>query len=584
MGKSTKLWGLLSRLLFALVFVASIGVFFITKTGSGWVDFIINMMFSGLVLLFLVIFFEGCIGPMGRVTSALRHVTDDIRTDAGSQGELWQNYGTDLAPFGNRRLDDRYAAFLREYRRLQKQNPLTADCRIEDYINEEIIYAAVNKPFCDQLSGIMSGLGILFTFIGLVYGLRNFDASTVDVMQSSTQALMAGIKIAFLTSIFGLIYSLIVGLTYKKMLKDAVETLYAFQETYTERVRPVNEHGAENAMLVLQKQQADTLSGFGTNIGTQVSEAITAMAAPAIAQLQKTLQDYVTVSIEDQRSGMDKIVRYFMDSMNSSMGDMFLQLKQRTAELAEMEKDMMRSISVMTENMGHAGKDIIDAQTAARSITEKMQAYTANIQSLTESQQQVIDRMQSFMADYQESQRKEAEYLSSLAESSAMQADNAGRNLATAQSIADIAEAIRSGNRANADEIAQAGARMKQAAASVDALSLTFASDINRAAERLEQSADRIDQTMSRSVTESLSAIDHSLAKLAGGMDSMIAATDTVTKAMGTLPKTVSGVDSDLKATTRALEGELKLLLKAFSETQKIVTRYNNDLERRTGV
>ena len=304
MGKRITAWNFISRVLFLLVFAASIGVFWLTRTGEGFADFIINLIFAVLAAGFLIGYFVGCAGPLGRVTAALARVTENIENAGQTPRELWDRYSQNEQLFSNRRLDARWQAYLRESRRLQRQNALTADCRIEDYIDEEFIYSTVNKPFCDQLGGIMSGLGILFTFIGLVYGLRNFDASTVDVMQTSTQALMAGIKIAFLTSIFGLIYSLLFGLTYKKLMKDSLDVLYTFQDAYTDYVRPTNEHAAENAMLRLQTEQNAALQSFGHNIGDQVSEAIITLMKPTVDQLQSTITQYVTVAIEDQRAGM----------------------------------------------------------------------------------------------------------------------------------------------------------------------------------------------------------------------------------------------------------------------------------------
>ena len=255
MGNRIKAWNFFSRVLFILVFAASLGVFYFTRTGPGYTDFIINLVFAFLAAAFLIVYFAACARPLAKMAAAIARVTENIQRSGEEPREIWNRFSQNPSLFENDRLDERWGAYLRQLRRMQKQSTLTADCRVGDYISEELMYSTVNKPFCDQLGGIMSGLGILFTFIGLVYGLRNFDATTVDVMQTSTQALMAGIKIAFLTSIFGLIYSLIFGLSYKKLMKDSLEVLYEFQDTYEEAVQPVNEHAAENALGRLQMEQ-----------------------------------------------------------------------------------------------------------------------------------------------------------------------------------------------------------------------------------------------------------------------------------------------------------------------------------------
>ncbi|MCD7768724.1 MAG: hypothetical protein LUH36_01195 [Oscillospiraceae bacterium] len=98
MGKHIKTWNILSRLLFLLVFVVSIGVFFMTHTGDSWVDFAINMAFDAIAVLFLVIYFETCARPLAKAVWALDSVTRDIRSSGDDQKALWARYSRDRAP------------------------------------------------------------------------------------------------------------------------------------------------------------------------------------------------------------------------------------------------------------------------------------------------------------------------------------------------------------------------------------------------------------------------------------------------------------------------------------------------------
>ena len=581
MGNRIKAWNVVSRILFIVVFAASIGVFYLTRTGEGWTDFIINLVFAAIAAAFLIRYFAGSARPLAKEAAALARVTDNIRGSAESSRDRWARYSQNPELFGNDRLDERWTAYLRETQRLQKQNALTADSRIEDYINEELLYSTVNKPFCDQLGGIMSGLGILFTFIGLVYGLRNFDASTVDVMQSSTQALMAGIKIAFLTSIFGLIYSLLFGISYKRLMKDSVDVLYDFQDAYNEGVRPLNEHAAENAMLRLQTEQNAALQSFGTNIGNQVSEAIITLMQPTVEELQRTITQYVTVAIEDQRAGMEKVVRYFLDSMNSSLGNIFVQLKSRTEELTRWEKDMIDSISVMTASVSKTTQGLASAQANTVTIVDTMAAYTESIEKLTAQQQSVIGEMRTLMSDYRVLHEQEQEYLRSMSEASSSAAENAHESLRATQSVAAVAEKLDAATAGSAAEIAAAGKLIAQSAESVRALTDAAASDVNTAAARLSASARDLDGSVSRSVSDSLALLEESIARVGDSMNNVAAASNGINQSIKTLPRTVSAMEGDIKATAKAIDTELKLLLKAVSDTQKSLNKFSADLERR---
>ena len=584
MGKRIKAWNVFSRVLFILVFAASIAVFYFTRTGGGYIDFIINLIFALLAAIFLIIYFAGSARPLARAASALSRVTENIRASEESPKDLWTRYSQNDELFGNARLDERWRAYVKELRRLQKQNSLTADCRIEDYISEELMYSAVNKPFCDQLGGIMSGLGILFTFIGLVYGLRNFDATTVDMMQTSTQALMAGIKIAFLTSIFGLIYSLLFGLTYKKLLKDSLETLYEFQDAFSESVRPTNEHAAENAMLRLQTEQNAALQSFGASIGDQVSEAIITLMKPTVDQLQSTITQYVTVAIEDQRAGMERVVRYFLDSMNSSLGNIFVQLKARTEELARWEKDMIDSITILTADVGKTTQGLAAAQANTVTIVETMSSYTDAIERLTAQQREATEELRSLMADYREAHEREVVYIQTVSSAAEAAAENTRESLRATQSVAAIADKLDASTADSAREIADAGRLVAQSAESLRTMSEASAADVSAAAGRLSTAARDLDDSVSRSISDSLAVLDDGIARLTDCMNGVSAATNNVTQSLKSLPKTVNTVDGDVKATAKAIDNELKVLLKAVSDTQKSLNRFSADLERRTDV
>ena len=580
MGKHIKAWNVLTRLLFICIFAISIGVFYLTRSGRGYTDFIINVGFAVLAAFFLILYYAGCARPTARVAAALSKVTDSILRSSETPKELWNRFGQNPAPFDEQRLDDRYTAYLREVRRLQKQNSVTADCRIGDYIDEELLYSTVNKSFCDQMSGILTGLGILFTFIGLVYGLSNFDAASVDAMQTSTQALMAGIKIAFLTSIFGLIYSLLFGLTYKKLLKDTLETLYDFQDVFEESVRPANEHGAENAMLRLQMEQNAALQTFGSNVGDQVSQTLVALLQPTAETLQHTITQYVSVAMEDQRASLDRVVRYFLDGMNSSMGNIFGQLKNRTEELARWEQSMIDSISVFANGLSDSTRGLSDAQDQALAITRNLSEYTSAVRALTDAQNSAMEEMRKLLSDYQEQHAQEEEYLRSITAAADAAASNAKDTRSLTEYIAAIAAGVQQANADSTREIANAGRDLTRSAEDIRGVAKMVSADMTAASGKLQLAMDSLDDSLTRSLHDSLAVMDDSIDRLSNCLNSVTAAAGSVSQAMKSLPKALTSTETDIRSTSKALDSELKLLTKAMSETQKALTRFNTDISR----
>ncbi len=81
---------------------------------------------------------------------------------------------------------------------------------VEDYINEDEIDLHVHKKILEMAPDIFTSLGILGTFIGLVWGLKSFEPSSYETMTTSI-VICPGrwYEVAFLNSIYGIAFALI---------------------------------------------------------------------------------------------------------------------------------------------------------------------------------------------------------------------------------------------------------------------------------------------------------------------------------------------------------------------------------------
>ena len=65
---------------------------------------------------------------------------------------------------------------------------------------------SVNNLLYDSIPGVFTSLGVLGTFSGILFGLLGFDASDLDIY---IPILLGGMKTAFITSVVGLLCSLV---------------------------------------------------------------------------------------------------------------------------------------------------------------------------------------------------------------------------------------------------------------------------------------------------------------------------------------------------------------------------------------
>ena len=154
----------------------------------------------------------------------------------------------------------------------------SAQCDIDDYLNEYYIDSVMKCGLISIVPGVMTGLGILGTFIGLSFGLQNFNTGSASAITDSIPQLMNGIKIAFHTSIYGMVFSLVFNLVYKKNLEDAYNAMDDFLDSYHKYVAPRAQNNAANIFLdyqALQMMQTEKMmEKFSDEVADKIARAL----------------------------------------------------------------------------------------------------------------------------------------------------------------------------------------------------------------------------------------------------------------------------------------------------------------------
>ena len=172
-----------------------------------------------------------------RITQELLHAAERIRNEE----KILDNKNFFEIPFLKECID--------EYNRCKEKyldDGIGVCPDIADYINEQLFYDKTHREITEQIGNAMTVLGILGTFVGLTIGLEKFDSSAAI---SSTPELLEGIKIAFYTSIFGVIASLVHSFFYHKDLEKSSLALEQFQSVFYDRIMPEPEVDYYNKML-----------------------------------------------------------------------------------------------------------------------------------------------------------------------------------------------------------------------------------------------------------------------------------------------------------------------------------------------
>ena len=238
---------------------------------------------------------------------------------------------------------------------------------IEDYINEDDIDLHVHKRILEMIPDIFTSLGILGTFIGLVWGLKNFDPSSYETMTNSVSSLVAGIKVAFLTSIYGIAFAIIYTSGMKSVFSDMNEKLQAFLEKFHIYVLPTAENESRNLMVASQKLQVKAMKQMAEQLSAEMAQSFEKAINPTFQKMNESL-DVLTESVTScQQDVMQEILRSFLREMNGSFKMQFKDFNDALAQLKKAQKENTE----YTTNLYHTMSDQLNSSYERQSETMK---------------------------------------------------------------------------------------------------------------------------------------------------------------------------------------------------------------------
>lgn len=232
----------------------------------------------------------------------------------------------------------------------------------------------------DNAPGLLTGIGLLGTFLGIYLGLLRFDVTSTDAIQSGVPALLEGMKTAFLTSVAGLSLAMTVKLSApwlrrETMIEDAtaadvvaaVEVLRHDSVSESEKLRnAIVGDGTSSIVSQLRafrdeqrEAKADVLNAL-ENIGQKLAENAT---KALIAALEEAIKDFNT-----------KITEQF--------GQNFAKLNDGVGRLLEWQENYRRQLTELTDHFHAAAEAARLSSDALARIAERSQAVVSATESL----------------------------------------------------------------------------------------------------------------------------------------------------------------------------------------------------------
>lgn len=404
---------IMNTVLFLAVLGGCIAMTLITGKGS-----VSTMTYNFVFLAIMaVIYLVGLFGGMFRVdgiAQAFMRGTQELTSVFKMPGKAkTEDLSCLKGIFDHKYLDDRMDNFIDSIGKNQE-----GVGGIEEYINEDEIDLHVHKKILEMAPDIFTSLGILGTFIGLVWGLKSFEPSSYETMTTSVSTLVEGIKVAFLTSIYGIAFALIYSSGMKSVYAGMDEKLQGFLEKFHLYVLPTAESESRNLMLASQKVQTKAMKQMAEQLTSQMADSFEKAINPTFQKMNESLEILTESVTRCQEDMVQEILRSFLREMNGSFKMQFkdfnealVQLKKAQKETADYTTRLYQSMSDQLNEsyarQSESMKEIVDelGRIQGRYMTTATR-ITQDNQEIQKMQQQDYQRVADYLRESEKTSAK----------------------------------------------------------------------------------------------------------------------------------------------------------------------------------
>ena len=486
------------------------------------------------------------------------------------------------------------------------------------FSSQAIVDTSLKTEFFKHLPGILTGIGIIGTFFGLIAGLSSFAISDdPSIVRKSLEELIHGVEDAFLVSAFAILIAIlctfsekfIVTLCYKKVeqLCQAIDSLYkaGAGEEYLARLVYASETSAtqtqqlKDALVSDLKQVLSDLTQKQIEAQTHASQQTAQAITNAIAGPLKQISEAVKITTGDQKEAVAKLLTDVVAAFSANVKDVFGdQLSGMKEVLREVVSSLQTTVARFTDlaiNIDSAGQNAANAmagrvEAVLKSLEERHERTNA---SLTE----FVNQLREMTKDSQNAtSQKLAEMLANIEESvtsilkgiEQRERDISDNHSQQQKALSDRSEKMFDGLSGNVtgllEKITEMTAAMQASVTRMQQVTTEAIGRMNSGAENLVLAADEFSEAAKAAdaVVKGASPISERLAVVAG---SLIDAAKTAQDAISSYRETrdaLSTMVGDLKSTIEAAKREASVtndLVSSIERASKQLTITQRDME-----
>ncbi|MDO5337006.1 MAG: MotA/TolQ/ExbB proton channel family protein [Eubacteriales bacterium] len=368
------------QLITLLAVLASIGVCIWITTVTDNVSKSTKRINIGVLVLMIGIIVLAGVWGIRRAESIIRGL-ERASAQLSAKGASARRMAFKKLNFSQKYLDEKY----QEYQHFQSEH---GEAQITDFINEEDIENYTGRGVLEMVSDLLTSIGILGTFLGLVIGLQGFNPGNYEQVSASMSPLIDGIKVAFLTSIYGIALSL----SYSYGLLSTYRDLEMEVGNFLEKYDFAREHTEEpyGQILEEEKQQTEILRELTESFTTQLAQRFEEVITPTIQMLG---EQFSRLS-ENQKDMFKEAAAEFAAQFRESFLEGFTAFEENLGRVNELQVQYMKFLNISMDKLeeslrqeGNAvGQMLQDIREASSGSIQEMNTMLRDTAKITRQQ------------------------------------------------------------------------------------------------------------------------------------------------------------------------------------------------------
>ena len=257
----------------------------------------------------------------------------------------------------------------------------------EYFFNKKTMISHLGSKLFASIPGMLLGIGLLGTFVGLYFALIQMDVTDVDKLQESIKVLinMAGVK--FAASIWGLGLSVLFTLI-DKQLESGLENRLDKIQIIIDQIF-IRETAEQNldSILLQNTQQTKALNGLATALTEKIAAEFNTTLIPKIALMNNNFENMPKHIAQSINETFQKPLEKLSDTVEN------LTTNQAEKSNEALENIIKEFIVELKSAAGNEGEKLKVASTQSHDIlvgtSEQLEKTFLSMQNMFQEQQRI---------------------------------------------------------------------------------------------------------------------------------------------------------------------------------------------------